>query len=130
MATPNCTTTLASEVLRENRSELYQILIRSDTCRNIVATDLYSKNIVSEHEHDKIKRLALLEPGIATDEILQRIEIAVKVLPSKVNEVLEILERQEILKPTVALMRKKLSDAVLTDDSQGTKQGISKEHND
>ena len=48
---------LIVDVFREQYSELYRTLVKADTSRRLVVTDLYSKNIITEHEHDKIKEI-------------------------------------------------------------------------
>ena len=104
----------AYEVLREHHSKLYWILIYNDTCRNFITTELYSKDIITEGEYDRIKQLR--EQGArSTDEILKLIEKAVRDFPTKVDTILEILGTEEILKPTVTSIRNKLqTDGVPT----------------
>ena len=98
------------DVFREQYSELYRTLVKADTSRRLVATDLYSKNIITEHEHDKIKRLeASREAEVATDEMLKRIKTRLSLFPTDISKVLEVLGREEVLVPIVTSMRMQLS---------------------
>ena len=98
-----------AEVLREQYSELYKTLVKADTSRRLVATDLYSKNIITEHEHDKIKEVEKLHGADeSTEEILKRIKTHLGVFPTKISKVLEVLGREELLKPIAMAMEAKL----------------------
>ena len=98
-----------AEVLREQYSELYRALVNTDTSRRLVATDLYSKNIVSQHEHCKIKQLEKSHDAeLATDEILKIIETHLKYFPTNISKVLEVLGREEVLVPIVTSMKMNL----------------------
>ena len=98
------------DVFREQYSELYRTLVKADTSRRLVVTDLYSKNIITDHEHDKIKQLeASREAEVATDEMLKRIKTRLSLFPTDISKVLEVLRREEVLVPIVTSMRMKLS---------------------
>ena len=101
---------LIVDVFREQYSELYRTLVKADTSRRLVATDLYSKNIITDHEHDKIKQLeASREAEVATDEMLKRIKTRLSLFPTDISKVLEVLRQEEVLVPIVTSMRMKLS---------------------
>ena len=94
----------------EQYSELYRTLVKTDTSRRLIATDLYSKNIVSQREHDKIKEIEKLHGADeSTDEILKRIETHLSIFPTNIGKVLEVLGREEVLVPIVTSMKTKLS---------------------
>ena len=97
-------------MFREQYSELYRTLVKADTSRRLVATDLYSKNIITEHEHDKIKETEELRGADkSTDEMLKRIKTRLSLFPTDISKVLEVLRREEVLVPIVTSMRMKLS---------------------
>ena len=97
------------DVLREHYSDLYRALVKSDTCRKLISADLYAKKIVSDREYDKIQENERLHGADqATEEILKRIRTHLSVYPDSIGTVLEVLGREEALKPIVASMRGKL----------------------
>ena len=100
---------LIVDVFREQYSELYRTLVKADTSRRLVAIDLYSKNIITEHEHDKIKEIEKLHGADeSTDEMLRRIKAHLGMFPTKISKVLEVLGREKVLVPIVTSMKTKL----------------------
>ena len=96
-------------ILIEWHFELYRALLKADTSRRLVAADLFSKNIISEPEYDKIKEIEKLHGADeSTDEILRRIRAHLSIFPTNTSKVLEVLGREEALTPIVMSMKMKL----------------------
>ena len=112
MAVASSIDTRAAEVFREHSSELYRILIDSETSRRLVAIELYSKNVLSQREYDKVKETEILHGADrSTDEILKKIVSCLTVEPAKADTLLKLLGKEVLLKPVVALMEAKLLHA-------------------
>lgn len=99
-----------SSVLRKHYADLYKTLVKSNTSRSSVTISLYSADIITGDERDRIKEDEKLHGAVeATDEILKRIEAHLRVYPDKIGIVLDILGGEEVLQPTVIAMRGKLN---------------------
>ena len=120
-----------AQALREQYSELYRTLVKAGTSRRLVATDLYSKNVIAEHEHDKIKQLETSSTAeAATDEILQRIKAHLSVFPTNISKVLDVLGREEILEPIVTSMRAKILPPTQTASAAVSAQSLTSTSSD
>ena len=110
-------TRLPSDVWRKSYSALYQILRRSDSSRNSITIELYSKGVIPEPAYYKIIQLGrAYDADQSTVELLETILTHLKVnnRPAAIDKIIAVLRDDENLKPIVTTLEDDMKICVAT----------------
>lgn len=97
-------------IIRDNYKQIASSLTSNEGCRRIVLDELYSQKIISEEQHISISNKERFQGAQhSTNDLLHEVIQFVKISPNRFIEVLEIMEKEAVLRNTVKSMKFQLN---------------------